>query len=63
MSDMTSACTSVCIDILEKFLTESRKANGQLSFRRDIVASGLDELQQTQIESGSGEVLRLHELS
>jgi hypothetical protein len=34
--------TFVCIDILEKFLIESRKANGQLPFRRDIVASGLD---------------------
>jgi hypothetical protein len=34
--------TVVCIDILEKFLSESRKANGQPPLTSGIVASGLE---------------------
>jgi hypothetical protein len=47
--------TSVCIDILEKFLVESRKPNGHPAFRRDIVASGLDELQQNRPNPEAGQ--------
>jgi hypothetical protein len=43
--------TVVCIDILEKFLSESRKANGQPPLTSGIVASGW-KLTQKLVEPG-----------
>jgi hypothetical protein len=34
--------TIVCIDIVKTFSFESRESNGRTSFRRAMVASGLD---------------------
>jgi hypothetical protein len=55
--------TSVCIDILETILIESRKSNGQPPYRRTWWHPGWMEAHTKLIEHGSGATLRLHELS